>query len=193
MLIVEKGIITSTARLHKFPVPLSSTAEQTYLTGLLYGWGPRDDSAMVRMYYPDPIAKVQSSKSPEEAAADLEKVVKLMTYTNICAAAEAIAFARFLKVDTNQFYDLVVNAAGGSKIFRTLGDIMIKGIPKGPAPEGTLSIDRVIEELSEIIQKGRDLYTPLNLATEALNVFLLAQRQGWGAEASTSVIRVWEN
>jgi 3-hydroxyisobutyrate dehydrogenase len=147
---------------------------------------------MVRMYYPESITKVQVTKSPEEVAKGLEMVTKLMKYTNIVGAAEATAFAKYLKADMTQFYDLVTNAAGASKMFNTLAPAMTK-TPTGPAPVGSQSIDVIIKELSEIVQVARDLYCPLNLATEALNQYLVAQRRGWGAEASPSVIRVWEN
>ncbi|KAH8703364.1 putative oxidoreductase [Talaromyces proteolyticus] len=192
IILKDVGIITSTARLQKFPTPLSSTAEQVYLTGLVYGWGPKDDSAMVRMYTSEPIIKVNSTLSPEETSRRLRMVTKLMQYTNIVAAAEAVAFARHLNVDMTQFYDLVINAAGGSKMFNTLGATMIKGIPIGVAATGDLTVDDIVKELSDIVQEARDLYTPLNLATAALNQYLVAQRRGWGKEAATSIIRAWE-
>ncbi|CRG91175.1 3-hydroxyisobutyrate dehydrogenase [Talaromyces islandicus] len=193
IILKDVGIITSTARLQKFPTPLSSTAEQVYLTGLLHGWGPKDDSAMVRMYTSESLTKVQSTLSPEETTRRLQIVTKAMKYTNIVSAAEAVAFARHLNVDMTQFYDLVINAAGGSNMFNTLGATMIKGIPKGQAPAETLTIDTIIKELSDIVQEARDLYIPLNLATTALNQYVGAQRRGWGGEAATSVIRVWED
>lgn len=148
---------------------------------------------MVRMYYPESITKVQVTKSPEEVAKGLEMVTKLMKYTNIVGTAEATAFAKYLNADMTQFYDLVTKAAGGSKMFNALAPVMAKDVPTGPAPAGTQSIDEIIKELSEIVQVARDLYCPLNLATEALTQYLVAQRRGWGAEASTSIIRVWEN
>jgi 3-hydroxyisobutyrate dehydrogenase len=148
---------------------------------------------MVRMYYPESITKVQVTKSPEEVAKGLEMVTKLMKYTNIVGTAEATAFAKYLKADMTQFYDLVTNAAGASKMFNTLAPAMTKTSPTGPAAAGSQSIDEIIKELSEIVQVARDLYCPLNLATEALTQYLVAQRRGWGAEASPSIIRVWEN
>lgn len=145
------------------------------------------------MYTPDPIASVKCTLTPEETSRRLQMVIKCMQYTNIVAAAEAVAFARYLKVDMKQFYDLVINAAGGSKMFNTLGVKMGEGIDKGKAPAGLLSIDGIISELSAIVQEARDLFTPLHLATEALTQYLIAQRRGWGSEAATSIIRVWEN
>lgn len=148
---------------------------------------------MVRMYTSESVTKVKCTLSPEEASRRLQTVIKAMQYTNIVSAAEAVAFARYLNVDMTQFYDLVSNAAGGSKMFNTLGAEMIKGGTTGTAPTGSLTVDQIIKELSEIVQEARDLYVPLNLATTALNQYVVAHRRGWGAEAATSVIRVWEN
>lgn len=191
--ITFQGIITSTARLQKFPTPLCSTSEQVYLTGLLHGWGPKDDSAMVRMYTSESVTSVKSTLSPEETTRRIEMVVKAMKYTNIVATAEAVAFARYLDADLTQFYELVIEAAGASKVFKTLGATMIKGVAKGEAPAGSLTVDKVIKELSDIVQEARDLFIPLNLATTALNQYIVAQRRGWGAEDATSVIRVWDD
>lgn len=148
---------------------------------------------MVRMYTSESVTSVKSSLSPEETTRRLKMVTKAMQYTNIVSAAEAVSFARYLNVDMTQFYDLVINAAGGSKMFNTLGATMIKGIPKGDAPVGTLTIDTIIKELSDIVQEARDQFIPLNLATAALTQYVGAQRRGWGGEAATSVIRVWED
>lgn len=120
-------------------------------------------------------------------------VTKAMQYTNIVATAEAVAFARYLNADMAQFYELVIDAAGASKVFKTVGATMIKGIPKGEAPAGSLTVDKIIKELSDIVQEARDFFIPLNLATTALSQFIVAQRRGWGGEAATSVIRVWED
>lgn len=159
----------------------------------MHGYGPKDDSSLVRMYTPDSLVSVKCTLSPEETARRLKMVTSLMQYTNIVAAAEAVAFARYLHVDMKQFFDLVINAAGGSKMFNTLGVIMGQGITTGEAPKGTLRIDDVVKDLSAIVQEARDFYTPLHLATEALNQYTFAQTRGWGAEAATSIIRMWEN
>jgi 3-hydroxyisobutyrate dehydrogenase len=144
------------------------------------------------MYTSDSLVSVKCTLSPEETARRLKMVTTLMQYTNIVAAAEAVAFAKYLNVDMKQFFHLVINAAGGSRMFNTLGVTMGQGITTGEAPQGTLRIDNIINDLSAIVQEARDLYTPLHLATEALNQYIFAQRRGWGGEAATSIIRVWE-
>jgi 3-hydroxyisobutyrate dehydrogenase len=189
--------------MHNFPVPLSSAAEQTYLTALMLGWGARDDSAMVRMYFSDPILSVKTKhKSPEEVtnickAIDLMKFTNIckaidrMKFTNICAAVEAIAFAKYLRVDMDQFYDLVTGAAGNSHIFTAIGAKMI------PTPEleehmaDMPRIDEIVQQFTPIIQLARDLHCPLSLGTEALNQFLFAQRRGLGSEKCTRLLSLW--
>lgn len=46
----DMGIVTSSARLHGFPVPMSSVAEQLYLSGASQGYGRQDDSGLVRTF-----------------------------------------------------------------------------------------------------------------------------------------------
>ncbi|KAE8396012.1 NAD binding domain of 6-phosphogluconate dehydrogenase-domain-containing protein [Aspergillus alliaceus] len=189
IILKDAGIITTSARQHRFPTPLCTTAEQIYLSSLLQGYGPKDDSAMVRQYYPSPIASVTAAtEDPSDA---LQLVLDLMLGVNLVAAAEAIAFARYLKVDLAQFYDLVSAAAGGSKIFNTKGLEMIQGQIAEKAPTGSQTIDEVISKLETVVQKARDLHCPLHLGNAALNVLFTARRAGLGREGATSVIKVF--
>ncbi|KAJ9265148.1 hypothetical protein DTO212C5_6822 [Paecilomyces variotii] len=192
IILKDVGIITATARLHNFPTPLSSTAEQTYLSGVFFGYGPKDDSAMVRLYFPDPIAQVSSTKSAVEKTSALNLVKTLLVNLNIVAAAEAIAFARHLKVDLQQFYGLVNEAAGASAQFKARGPEMIEGLESGEAPVGTLTVDDAVNELSTVVAEARLLNCPLHLAAEALTLFTFAQKRGYGREAAASVLKVWE-
>lgn len=48
----DMGIVTSSARLHEFPLPLSSAAEQLYLSASSQGFGRQDDSGLVRIFTP---------------------------------------------------------------------------------------------------------------------------------------------
>ncbi|RJE22886.1 hypothetical protein PHISCL_04782 [Aspergillus sclerotialis] len=191
IILKDVGIITTSARQADYPTPLSSTAEQIYLAALSQGYGSKDDSAMVRQYYPDSITKVSASKSEEEKAAALQLVYELMMAINLCAAAEAVSFARYLKVDLSQFYNLVSNAAGASRVFIKGGLEMIEGRIGTNAPSGYKTVDDVIRRLEEVVQKARDLNCPLHLGSTALNLLLLTKRAGYGKEASTSVIKVF--
>ncbi|PGH12700.1 hypothetical protein AJ80_06646 [Polytolypa hystricis UAMH7299] len=189
IILKDVGIITATARHHNFPVPLCTTAEQTYLSGLIRGFGPNDDAGMVRMYYSQPISNV-TPKSPESSAAGIKLVLALLTNIHICAAAEAVSFAKFLNVDMGQFYELVNAAAGGSEMFKVRGAEMIEGAKNGTAGKRTL--DEAAKELSAVVQQARDLHCPLHLGNEALNLLLFAKRRGWGELADTNIEKVYE-
>lgn len=147
---------------------------------------------MVRLYFPDPIAQVSSTKSAAEKATALNLVKTLLVNVNIVAAAEAIGFARYLKVDLQQFYGLVNEAAGASAQFKSRGAEMIEGLKDGEAPAGTLTVDDAVKELSTVVAEARQLNCPLHLAGEALSLFTFAQRRGYGREAAASVLKVWE-
>ncbi|OGE52692.1 hypothetical protein PENARI_c009G08344 [Penicillium arizonense] len=166
IILKDVGIITTSARQSHFPTPLCSAAEQVYLSALLQGYGAVDDSSMVRQYFAEPIMQVSSTKSAEETAEALRLVLDLMEVTNLVAAAEAIAFARYLNVDLKQFFTLVSDAAGASRQFMTKGLEMIEGrIGEGAGSE---TIDDAISRLEKASQKARDLHCPLNLGNAAL-------------------------
>lgn len=146
---------------------------------------------MVRQYYPDAITQVMDSKAPEESAAALQLVQELMLGINLVAAAEATAFARYLKVDLSQFYTLVSDAAGASTVFIKRGLEMIEGNIGANAPAGLPTVDQAVQTLENVVQKASDLKCPLHLGNAALNMLLLAKRTGFGQEGSTSVIKVY--
>ncbi|KAE8350842.1 NAD binding domain of 6-phosphogluconate dehydrogenase-domain-containing protein [Aspergillus coremiiformis] len=189
IILKDAGIITTSARQQRFPLPLCTTAEQIYLAALLQGYGPKDDSAMVRQYCTASIASVTASTDDQGSA--LQLVLDLMLGVNLVAAAEAVAFARFLAVDLAQFYDLVSAAAGASKVFNTKGLEMIQGRIAEKAPRGSQTLDEAISRLETVVLKARDLHCPLHLGSAALNVLLTAKRAGLGAEGATSVIKVF--
>lgn len=184
-MLMTQGIITTSARENHFPTPLSSTAEQVYLAALSQGYASKDDSSMVRQYYPTPIANVSGTKD----TASLDLILDLMQGINLVATAEAIAFARHLKTDLAQYYHLVSNAAGASRVFNEKAWEMMDGSKAG----GGRSLDEAIETLEAVVQKARDMHVPLHLGNAALNVLLLARRRGLGSGASTGVVQVYDN
>lgn len=145
---------------------------------------------MVRQYFGEPITKVAAQPGEgEESSKNLQFVLDLMEITNLVAAAEAIAFARYLNVDLKQFYTLVGDAAGASRQFMTKGLEIIEGQIGHAA--GSETLEAVTLRLGKAVQKARDLHCPLNLGNAALNVLFLAKRSGLGAEGSTSVVKVY--
>lgn len=146
---------------------------------------------MVRQYFAEPIMKVSCTKSVEETAGDLQMVLDLMEVTNLVAAAEAIAFARYLKVDLKQFYTLVSDAAGSSRQFMTKGLEIIEGLGQD-VNASSETVDAASARLEKAVQKARDLHCPLNLGNAALSVLYLAKKSGLGAEGSAHVVKVFE-
>lgn len=183
-----QGIITTSARQANFPTPLSSTAEQIYLAALSQGYASKDDSAMVRQYFPTPIADVASPADIDTESA-FQLVLDLSLGINLVAAAEAIGFALHLQTDFPQFYDLVSNAAGGSRVFNEHANEMRDGLgEKGTTGE---TLDEAIARLEKVVQKARDMHVPLHLGNAALSVLLLARRRVDGGVPSTGVVRVF--
>lgn len=162
------------------------------MSALLQGYGPVDDSSMVRQYFAEPITKVSSTKSDGETAEALQLVLDLMEVTNLVAAAEAISFARYLNVDLKQFYTLVGDAAGASRQFMTKGLEIIEGLGQS-ANGGSETVDTATSRLEKAVQKARDLHCPLNLGNAALNVLFMAKKSGLGAEGSSSVVKAFED
>lgn len=115
-----QGIITSTAREYRYPLPLLSTAEQLYLTAISAGWGTEDDCALVRLYVPSQpdLLGTQAGRSPSATPTiSLETIEDLMVGVHATATAEAMSFCTRLGIDVELMYDIVSNAAGASAVF----------------------------------------------------------------------------
>lgn len=144
---------------------------------------------MVRQYFSKPLRDVSNAKMLDNEADLRQLVLDMMEITNLVAAAEAIAFARYLKVDLKQFFGLVSNAAGSSRQFTTRGLEMIEGnIDMQPGSE---KINDTILRLERAVQKARDLHCPLHLGNAALNTLFLAKRADFGNESSVSVMQIY--
>ncbi|OCL07470.1 2-hydroxy-3-oxopropionate reductase [Glonium stellatum] len=193
IILKDVGIITSTARLHNFPTPLSSIAEQVYFSGLAQGFGPNDDAGMVRMYYPDPVTKVNSTLPKEDASSKLNLVVCMLVGIHLCAAAESISFAKHVGLPLDQLYELAVDAAGGSIMFQECGKQMIEDLKGG---ESTLvastgrRLDSIVQDMLAAVEEAQKTKCPMYLASGSLSLLLMARRGGREASAA-SVIDVW--
>ena len=146
----DVAIITSTSRAKKFPLPLLSTAEQLYLTGISAGWGKEDDCVMVRLYLPgrgDLVAKqagVAATDAKPTSSITIETINDLMVGVHLAAVAEAMRFSQYLGLDTDLVYDIVSNAAGASAAFLTGFEEMRKGAWSLKAVTG---VDRIRDKL----------------------------------------------
>jgi len=117
----DVGIITSTSRAFKFPLPLVSTSEQLYMTGISAGWGKEDDCVLARLYLPGQpdlvTQQARSFESPQISAVTISDIKNLMIGVHLAAMSEAMSFCEHLGIDSNLMFDIVSNAAGASAIF----------------------------------------------------------------------------
>ena len=174
-------------------MPLVSTAEQVYLSGVTNDIGAEDDAGMVRMYCQSFVAPDVRSKSTDSqtAPSDPRVVSELLESIHLVAAAEAIAFARYLNMDLAQFYSLVNNAAGASWMFKNIGAKMM-GLSHESSLQSNKSISDAIKKLSVVVQTARDLSCPLYLGNATLNILLNVGRRGWCSHGSESAIKYYE-
>lgn len=157
---------------------------------------------MVRTYYTHPISKVTEyfAKEPDklQSVESCSIIIGLLKAIHLCAAAEAIAFAHHLEIDLEQFYELCIDASGGSAMFRDRGVLMIRAI-SGGAPSGNTSamdqkqtIHDIIQELEEVLQAAQKVQSPLHLGAAARNLLLLAERKLGKDARDFEIVRFWQ-
>ncbi|KAF2477238.1 uncharacterized protein BDR25DRAFT_371264 [Lindgomyces ingoldianus] len=176
IILKDVGIITSMARLVNFPAPLCTIAEQVYLSGVDRGWGPNDDAGMVRLWTSDPVSSIQSTLSATEKEKKLDLVVNLLRTVHLCAAAESIAFAKHVGLPLPQLYELAVDAAGGSTMFKDFGAKMIP-ILEGE-DSGKERIVSFLESIKIVLEEAQGIKCPLYLGSGALNLLLMVRGKG---------------
>jgi 3-hydroxyisobutyrate dehydrogenase len=170
-MLTVQGIITSMARLLNFPTPLCSIAEQAYMTAIDKGFGSHDDAGLIRLWTSDPVSSIESTLSESEKQEKLALVTDLLAAIHLTAAAESITFAKHVGLPLPQLYELAVEAAGGSTMFKEFGAKMI------PVLEGKESGDaKVLESylvgLKKAVEAAQAIRCPLYLGSGALNLLL---------------------
>lgn len=163
------------ARLVNFPSHLCATAEPVYFAANDRGWGPNDDAGIVRLWTSDPVSSIQTSMSEEEKNAKLDLVVRLLTGIHLVAAAESISFAKHVNLPLAQLYELAVDAAGGSTMFKEFGAKSIAVLEgNGNADE---QLQSYLDNLREAVDEAANLKCPVYLGSGAL-ALLIASGKG---------------
>jgi 3-hydroxyisobutyrate dehydrogenase len=167
------------ARLLGFPVPLCAIAEQVYFAGADRGWGSQDDAGLVRLWTSEPVSNIQTSLSDEEKNSKLDLVINLLTGIHLVAVAESIAFAKHVDLPLQQLYELAVEAAGGSTMFKKIGEKVIP-ILEGQSG-GDESLGGYVDKLKGAVDEAQRIKCPSYLGGGALNLLLAS-----GKDASLS-------
>jgi 3-hydroxyisobutyrate dehydrogenase len=193
IIIKDTGIITAEARRNGFPTVLVSAAEQVYFSGLAKGYGPDDDSGILRVYTEGKSKIDPAPSGSEEKRTAL--VVALLKGIHLCAAAETIALAARLGLDLDQVFNLCRNAAGDSRMLETCGPDMMNLVRgQQSSSDGSGSLVSLAQELQEAVDEAQKLKAPIFLGCQALNIarFALGQQVKPTSEVTNSaVVNFW--
>ncbi|KAK4125997.1 hypothetical protein N657DRAFT_642760 [Parathielavia appendiculata] len=193
IIVKDTGIITAEARRSGFKVPMTGIAEEGYRQAVAKGYGPDDDSSLLRLY--TETGQVETSLETEDAK--LALVIDLLKAINLCAAAESLAFADAVGLDLDQVLDLCANAAGASTMLKQHGPSFIKALRAGVASkswegtEGSPSLGDVAEKLQRAVEEAERIKVPLFLGKRALEVLREALQFGTTSLSVDAVVNVW--
>ncbi|KAF4955240.1 hypothetical protein FSARC_11913 [Fusarium sarcochroum] len=185
IILKDTSIITSEARRCKFPAPMTSTAEQVYFTGLGRGFGPDDDSGLIRLYTESKgrNGAITSTTSTEDARLDL--VTDLLRGIHVCSAIEALAFAHSVGLDLDQVFELCINAAGGSSVLSSYGPEVIQTLrqrsgtgDQGAAKQESGLLQSIMQGLLAAIDEAQRLKVSVFLGSTAFNILQSAAQAG---------------
>ena len=194
IILKDTSIITGEARNEGFPTLMTSVAEQVYFTGLGRGYGPDDDSSLIRLYSEGKgkVGPVAGTTVDDEAKISL--IISLLKGIHLCAAGETIAFASRLGLDLDQVLDLCRNAAGGSNMLDAFGQSIVDLARGKDTPAGDSSLASLAIELKDAVDEAQRLKVPVHLGGQALNILrsALTYRGDAAAQAPfNAVLRVW--
>jgi putative dehydrogenase len=116
----------------------------------------------------------------------VKTINQLLCGVHIAAAAEALALATKIGVDTAVMLDIVSGSAASSWMLRDRGPRMLEHDP------AVLSaVDIFVKDLGIVMEAGRDTKAALPLAAMAHQMFLAASGQGLGKADDSQVIRAY--
>ncbi|KAG7287666.1 hypothetical protein NEMBOFW57_007179 [Staphylotrichum longicolle] len=195
IIVKDTGIITAEAKRSSFPVPMTGTAELAYREAVEKGYGPDDDSSLLRLYTESGGEAQESSLKTDDEK--LALVVDLLKAINLCAAGESLSFASAVGLDLDQVLDLCVNAAGASTMLKEYGPSFIAALRAGTASrsfeakEGAASISDAAQRLQRVIDEADRIKVPVYLGRRALEILQEASQFGTQGLAVDAVVNVW--
>ncbi|KAI1270430.1 NAD binding domain of 6-phosphogluconate dehydrogenase-domain-containing protein [Xylariaceae sp. FL1019] len=191
IILKDAGIITSEAARMGFPTPMTSAAEQVFLSAVGRGYGADDDSSVIRLYTEGAVASTKESDNNEKKIALVKALLKGIY---LCAAAEALAFSKRCALDLDQVFDLCINAAGGSAVFETVGPQIVDTLRGTNGGGGGESLQDIGTQLQEAVSEAQRLKVPLYLGSQAINLIRLALQKAQGKSLpSAEIVRVWDS
>jgi 3-hydroxyisobutyrate dehydrogenase len=116
-------------------------------------------------------------------------VNQLLCGIHIAAAAEALALAETLGLDTASTLDTLAAGAAGSFMLANRGPRMLEAYDEGGA-EVLSRLDIFVKDMGIVTAAARSAGLATPLATAAEQMYLLGQAHGLAAEDDSAVIRV---
>jgi uncharacterized protein YgbK (DUF1537 family) len=119
----------------------------------------------------------------------IKLITQLLAGVHIATAAEAMAFASKLGLNTLQLYEIINTAAGWSWMFENRVPQML-GSDCGP--HHPMSI--FVKDLGMVLQEANRLYYPAHLTAAAHQLYLLAKaNKTWLSESDAGIVNIWES
>jgi 3-hydroxyisobutyrate dehydrogenase len=119
---------------------------------------------------------------------------QLLAGVHIAAAAEAIALARGLGLDTRMLLETLSTGAAGSFMFSDRGPRMLQAYTNADAdPDGAevrSRLDIMVKDMGIVTDIGRETHVPLPLAAAAEQLYLLGEAQGLGTQDDSIIVTV---
>ncbi|UNI16055.1 hypothetical protein JDV02_002530 [Purpureocillium takamizusanense] len=121
------------------------------------------------------------------AASSVKLVNQLLAGVHIAAAAEAMAFAARLGLDTRAMFDLVRSSGAWSWMFENRAPQMLEA---DWTPHSALAI--FVKDLGIVLDEAKRLQYYAPIASAAHNLYLSGASRGWAKESDAGVVRLWE-
>jgi 3-hydroxyisobutyrate dehydrogenase len=131
-------------------------------------------------------AKVYRMGDTAGAGSSMKLVNQLLAGVHIAAAAEAMALGLRMGLEAQTVYDVITNAAGNSWMFENRMAHVVAG---DYTPLSAVNI--FVKDLGIVINAACEQSMPAPLAAVALQQFVTARAQGYGAEDDAAVIKVF--
>ena len=117
----------------------------------------------------------------------VKMINQLLAGVHIAAAAEAMALAAKVGLDTQTVFDVISDSAGASWMFKNRVPHMLEG---DYTPHSALDI--FVKDLGIVLDVGAEERFPLPLSASARQMFLMGSAAGFGRDDDASVVRVFE-
>eukprot|EP01037_Dinobryon_pediforme_P014068 gene14068-14186_t len=129
--------------------------------------------------------KVYNLGDAAGAGASFKMVNQLLAGVHIAAACEAMTFAAKLGLDLDKVYEVITASAGNSWMFENRVPHILEG---DYSPRSAISI--FTKDLGIVSDMGRQEKFPLQIASTALQMFLMTAAAGMDGDDDASVARM---